>query len=191
MTRPAQRPQPIPQVTAPRPPTGGMRWASAVSDAQDLAQAVADAAGQVSGGLGGERADLLIAFVSPHHASHYRELPRLLRDALPHQTLLGCSAGGVIGGGREVEERPGLALTAAHLPGVTCTPFAISSEDLPDSDAGPRVWHEALGIPPEPRSQFILLADPFSLPAEDLLAGMDFAYPAAQKVGGLASAARR
>jgi len=188
MLRPTDRPQ---ATTTQNPPAGDMRWASAVSDAPALDRAVADAAGSVASGLGADQADLLVVFVSPHHASRYRELPRLLQAALPHQTLLGCSAGGVIGGGHEVEERPGLAITAALLPGVTCTPFAISSEDLPDSDAGPRVWHEALGIPPDPRSHFILLADPFSLPAEDLLAGLDYAYPSSQKVGGLASAARR
>jgi len=189
MMRPTDRPQTA--TSTKKPASGEMRWASAVSDAEALDQAVADAAGSVARGLGGEPADLLVVFVSPHHRARYRELPRLLQESLPHQTLLGCSAGGVIGGGREVEERPGLALTAARLPGVVATPFAISSEDLPDPDAGPRVWHEALGISPEPRPEFILLADPFSLPAEDLLAGLDYAYPSSQKVGGLASAARR
>jgi small ligand-binding sensory domain FIST len=77
------------------------------------------------------------------------------------------------------------------LPGVTATPFALSSEDLPDLDTGPRAWHEALGVATDPVPHFILLADPFSIPAEDLIAGMDFAYPTSQKVGGLASAARR
>jgi small ligand-binding sensory domain FIST len=177
--------------TTRQAPAAAMQWASAVADAPVLETAVTDAAQAVARTLGAATADLLIAFVSPHHAAHFRDLPRLLRTALPHEVLLGCSAGGVIGGGREVEERPGLALTAARLPGVTATPIALTSEDLPDSDAGPRAWHEAIGIPPEPRPHFILLADPFSIPAEDLLAGLDFAYPSSQKVGGLASAARR
>ena len=61
---------------------------------------------------------LVVAFVSPHHESEYRLLPSLVRDALGDGHLLGCSAGGVIGGGRELEEQPGLSLTAAVLPGV-------------------------------------------------------------------------
>ena len=98
------QPSPRPLSTARQAPAGAMQWASAVSDAPALEQAVTDAAQAVARTLGTATADLLIVFVSPHHAAHYRELPRLLRAALPHQVLLGCSAGGVIGGGREVEE---------------------------------------------------------------------------------------
>ena len=56
---------------------------------------------------------------------------------------MGCSGGGVIGAGREVEHRPGFAMTAAHLPDVDLTPFHISDKDLPDGDASPEAW-EAL-----------------------------------------------
>jgi small ligand-binding sensory domain FIST len=172
-----------------------MLWASAVADEPRLEEAVAAAGGQVAQALGGDlaggddEADLAIVFVSPHHRARYRDLPALLSAALPHRLLLGCSAGGVIGGGREVERRPGLAITAARLPRVTATSFAITADDLPDSDSGPRAWHEAIGVPADPTPHFILLADPFSFPAEDFLAGIDFAYPRSAKVGGLASAA--
>lgn len=40
---------------------------------------------------------------------------------------------------------------------------------------------------PEPLPHFVLLADPFTLDVESLVAGMDFAWPRSAKVGGLAS----
>jgi small ligand-binding sensory domain FIST len=110
---------------------------------------------------------------------------------LPHRVLIGCTAGGVIGGGREIEQRPGLSLTAASLPGVAITPLAIEGSYLPDLDAGPRAWHDTLGVATEPTPHFVLLAEPFSFPSETLLAGLDFAYPRSVKIGGLASSATR
>jgi small ligand-binding sensory domain FIST len=124
-------------------------------------------------------------------APHFDSLSELLRQALPHGILIGCSAGGVIGGGREIERRPGLALTVAHLPRVTITPFTIEADALPDQDARPAAWHAALGVLPDPVSHFVLLADPFTFPVESLLSGLDYAYPRSTKVGGLASAAQR
>ncbi len=168
-----------------------MRWSSAVSDEPILERAIASVAGEVLAGMGGEPIDLAIVFVSQHFTKRYAEVAALLREAVPHRTLLGCSAGGVIGGGREIEQRSGLSLTAAALPDVAITPLAIEASFLPDADAGPGAWHQAIGVPPEPTPHFVLLADPFSLPAEDLLAGLDFAYPRSAKIGGLASGARQ
>ena len=44
-----------------------------------------------------------------------------------------------------------------------------------------------VGISAEERPHFLLLMDPFSTPADELLSGLDFAFPDAVKVGGLAS----
>jgi len=46
-------------------------------------------------------------------------------------------------------------------------------------------------VPPEPRPDLVVLADPFSFPVESLLAGLDYAYPRSTKIGGLASGARQ
>ena len=69
---------------------------------------------------------------------------------------------------------------------------AIHSDtlNLPDPDTAPSVWREWLGVDAAKEPQFILLADPFSFRSEEFLAGMDFAYPQASKVGGLASGAQ-
>ena len=44
-----------------------------------------------------------------------------------------------------------------------------------------------MGVPSQEQPQFILLSDPLSTGINDLLAGLDFAYPGSVKIGGLAS----
>ncbi len=166
-----------------------MRWASAVSDERTFEDAMTAAGTEVAEALRGVPVDFAIVFVSHHFAAHYDDVPERLHDALAPRVLVGCSAGGVIGGGREVEQRAGLAVTAASLPNVRVDPFVLSAEALPDADAPPRAWHAALGVSPEPRPDFVLLADPFSFPADRFIAGLDYAYAQSTKVGGLASGA--
>jgi len=154
-----------------------MRWSSAASTAPTLAAAIDEAAGGVRVALDGVAPDLAVAFVSPHHASSFDALPGLIRDALGGGLLLGCSAGGVIGAGRELEEQPGVSLTAATLPGVTLTPFHL------DAPARPPV---AAGDPPS----FILLPDPFTFDVDEMLHLVDAEWPGATVIGGLASGGR-
>ena len=109
---------------------------------------------------------------------------------MPVGMLLGCSGGGIIGGGKEIEQKPAFSLTAAHLPGVDLQTIQTDTMNLPDPDTAPSVWHEWLGVDPATNPNFIVLADPFSFRAEEFLAGMDFAYARSAKVGGLASGAQ-
>ncbi len=168
-----------------------MQWASTVSEQFSLRQAVAEAAASVKKELGQEPPDLAVAFVSAHHAPDFDELPGLLREALAPKVLAGCSGGGVIGGGREVEDRIGFSLTAASLPGVQVTAFHLEDSRLPDPDAGPVAWERLLGISGADSSSLVVLADPFSIRADHLIAGLDYAFPKSPKVGGLASGGRQ
>ena len=168
-----------------------MRWASAVSDAPRLDLALAEVASAVAAAMQDAPVDLAVLFVSHHFAAVYEEAATRFGDLLPRGALLGCSAGGVIGGGHEIEHRPAIALSVAHLPDVRIVPFALDAGSLPDPDAAPSAWHTALGVPPEPRPDLVVLADPFSFPVESLLAGLDYAYPRSTKIGGLASGARQ
>ena len=56
-----------------------MRWASFVSEEADLEVAVVQAAQEVRTQLAGRPADLLLVFVSDHHADDYGEIPGELR----------------------------------------------------------------------------------------------------------------
>ena len=97
-----------------------MQWASAVSIEPRLADAIAEAVGQLEQQLTATTPTLVVAFVSPHHQADYARLPELIAARLGDAFLVGCSAGGVIGGGREVERTVrGLVLFS----GVQC--FAV------------------------------------------------------------------
>jgi small ligand-binding sensory domain FIST len=167
-----------------------MKWASCVSTQETIEACVEEAVANVTQQLAGREADLTVIFVSPHFRTQYRAIPQLLRDRMPVGMLLGCSGGGIIGGGKEIEQQPALSLTAAHLPGVDLKAIQSDTMILPDPDTAPSVWHEWLGVDPATNPNFIVLADPFSFRAEEFLAGMDFAYSRSAKVGGLASGAQ-
>ncbi|MCC6848874.1 MAG: FIST C-terminal domain-containing protein [Deltaproteobacteria bacterium] len=167
-----------------------MRWISAVSTATPLEAAVREAADAVAAGLDGATPDLVAAFVSEHHQREYERLPALVRAALAPRFALGCSAGGVIGGGRELERQAGVSLTAAVLPGVDVRPFHLESDAQPSRAAAADAWERATGVAAARRPAFVLLPDPFTFDAETLVAGLDAAYPASPKIGGLASGGR-
>jgi len=92
---------------------------------------------------------------------------------------------------QEVEEAAAISLSLARLPEVTIEPFWVQDEDLPDPDSSPQAWMDCLGLAapasPEEQVYFILMVDPYSVRSDELLQGLDFAYPGAVKVGGLAS----
>jgi small ligand-binding sensory domain FIST len=153
-----------------------MRWSSALSTLPDSRAALDEVITVVGRELGGASADLLMAFVSSHHATRYEMVVSTLRAAFPGARLAGCSAAGVIGAGTEVEARPALSLTAASLPGVELS-LAHGDDAL---DFGE--------MAEEPH--FIVLVDPYTCDAEGLVGSLDEAFPTAAKVGGLASGGR-
>ena len=167
-----------------------MQWASSVASGAILGDNLARAAEDVQQQLGGARPNLLMAFVSAHFMDAYPYLPDLLRHHLPHDVLAGCSASGVIGGGREIENQPAVSLTAAVLPDVRLQTRHTETDALPDADAAPGVWQAWLGLADPATAHVVVLSDPFSTNLEPLLTGLDYALPAGAKIGGLASAGR-
>ncbi len=164
-----------------------MKWTSAISDAPSFTDAVTDVCNQMIHGMEGRQIDFAIVFVSSHHAESYNLAPGLFDEALSPSALLGCSAAGVIGSGREVEGRPAVAACAASMPDVGIHTFEIERSDVPDMDAPPEAWKQLIGAPTENCPAMVLLPDPFSIPAGDLISGLDYAYPDTVKVGGLVS----
>ena len=61
--------------------------------------------------------------------------------------------------------------------------------DVPDDgpDASAEAWRARVGLAVAADPQFLVLGDPFTIDADALVAGLDAAYPAGRKVGGLAS----
>jgi small ligand-binding sensory domain FIST len=134
--------------------------------------------------------DLAVLFVSSAFASEFSRVMPLLQEILSVSVLIGCSGAGIAGGGREVEEGPAVSLSLALMPGVNLQSFHLEAEDLPDMDAPPDAWTRLIGVAPRSQPHFVLLTDGFTSNVSDLLRGLDFAYPTAVKVGGLASGGR-
>lgn len=172
--------------------TDQMKWASVLSTRPSLEAAIDEVVEQAQNSLQ-IAADLGLVFVSSAFASEFSRLMPLLRERLSVPVLIGCSGGGVVGTNRqgnpeEIEGEAALSLSLAHLPGVHIQSFHVSLDQLPDLDGPPDAWIDLVGVSPAEKPHFIILADPFSSGINDLLQGLDFAYPGSVKVGGLASA---
>ncbi|YAI81216.1 MAG: FIST signal transduction protein [cyanobacterium endosymbiont of Rhopalodia sterrenbergii] len=168
-----------------------MQWVNALSIRPSLEAAVTEVIDEIKKSLS-QSPDLGILFISSAYASDYPRIIPLILEKLSLPILIGCSGGGAIGMENynqilEVESGPVLSLTVASLPEVDVKAFYITPENLPDLDSSPDAWSKLVGVPSQKQPHFILLSDPFFPGINDLLAGLDFAYPDSIKIGGLAS----
>lgn len=168
-----------------------MQWANALSTRPSLEAAVADVVQRTTSSLSAP-ADLGLVFISSAFTSEYSRVLPLLAEQLAVPVLVGCSGGGVIGTSlagqtQELEAEPALSLSLAHLPGVDVKAFHVVAEQLPDLDGPPSAWIDLIGVTSSPTPHFILLSASFSSGINDLLQGLDYAYPGSMKVGGQAS----
>lgn len=157
-------------------------FACGLSEHPVPSQAVGEAVGQALEQLADERPDLVVMFASPHHVGAFEDVAASVRALLDPTVLVGCSAVAVIGGPREVEDRPALSVFAARLPATVLTPARLEVVPTPD---GPAI----IGWPDEPEGTLLLLADPFTFPVDAFLERVNEDLPGLKVVGGLASAA--
>lgn len=159
-----------------------MKCAAVTTTSPDSVAALDGLCDRLSGELGGQRPDLLMAFFTPHHSGEVAVLRKRLLDRLSPRVLLGCPADGVIGGNVELERQAGLVLWAAHWPGCELVPFRL---EVDEEDGEPTLvgWPEEVA----PGSGFLVLADPYTTPGDTLLRGFAKRYPGAPVVGGMSS----
>ena len=168
-----------------------MKWSGAISTRPSLEGAVREVVEKARQQLQSSP-DLGLVFISSAFASEYPRLLPLIREQIAIPTLIGCSGGGVVGmtaEGKpsEIEDNSALSLSLACLPDVKLHSFHFSIDTLPDLDSPPEAWVDLVGVPPDIHPQFILMTDPMYAGINDLLQGLDFAYPDSVKVGGVAS----
>ena len=108
----------------------GPRYASALSEHPDPADAAAEVTAQILERLGPEP-ELAVLFVTPPHRDAAGEIADVVRAVLRPSTLLGAAAVAVLGPGREVEQTPGVTLFAARL-GSPPIPVRLGAESTPD-----------------------------------------------------------
>lgn len=147
---------------------------------------------EVAKALGNRGAnDLALVFCSTSYASDLPRLLPLLRSRLNARHWIGCAGGGVVGTdasgqARELEQQPALSVTLLRLPGADLQLFELDPASLPDLDGDNLDWINWVGADPERARSMLLFVDPTCQKINDLISGLDYAYPSAAKVGGIA-----
>ncbi|MCU1692514.1 MAG: hypothetical protein JWM64_1605 [Frankiales bacterium] len=148
----------------------------------DLLVAAERAVAQALGALGGAVPDLVCVFVSGASPDEAEAVGARVHELARPRVLLGCTARGVVGGDRGVEERPAVSVWAAVLPGAVLRPFHL---EVLQGEAGSAVV--GMPQPAEDDEVVVLLADPWSFPADGFVARSRDVLGALPVVGGLAS----
>ena len=134
---------------------------------------------------GGAGADLAFVFLSPAHLDQAAEAAETVREELGARHLLGCVAEGVVGGRRELEQGPAIAVWAGSLPGAEIECFHAAALDADDGA-------EVAGFPVlEDPGLVAMLVDPFTFPAVPVLASLNDTLPRVPLVGGIATGGGR
>ena len=162
-----------------------VRVAVGVSDDFDAVSAFDEAAAHAVEGLDGADCDLCLVFAGAPHLAHGDGILAVVHGQLSPRVLLGCGAGGVVGGGREIEEGTGAVVWALAAPEATIEPLALTTAPVEDGIA-------LSGLPEDSADYgeaMLVLADPNTFSADALLMHLNEARPAMPVLGGLASAA--
>jgi small ligand-binding sensory domain FIST len=168
--------------------TTTVRAAVGASESFDTVEAAAEAADRARAALG-PTCDLALVFASGHHLGMAKWLLSEVHERLEPRALVGCGAGGTVAGGSELEETPGVVVWAASMRGAELETMHVTAA----RDAG---GFRLLGLPESLAAggeaaadeSVIALCDPFSFPAEELLAALQSSRPRMPVLGGLASA---
>jgi small ligand-binding sensory domain FIST len=164
---------------------------TALSNKAALEAAVSDLSRQLK--QAGQRgsADLALVFCSTAYATDLQRLLPLLREAIPSRQWIGCAGGGVVGTDpagqpHELEHQPGISVSLFNLPGSQLELFHLKAGTLPDLDGPSQHWIDWVGASADGAHSMLLFIDPGCPAINDLISGLDYAYPQAAKVGGIA-----
>src|SRR5690606_4599540 len=115
------------------PPEPPVDCAGALSQHPDAAAATGKVVGSVLERLGAGP-DLAVVFCTADHLGALADVAAAVRSLLRPRLLVGAAAEGVLGGGTEVEDGPGVSLWAARLP-VPPRPVRITAARTPSGTA--------------------------------------------------------
>jgi len=159
-----------------------VRIACGLSTATDPRAGAIEAAGKVAAELAGSTIDLAVVFASGAHLAAPAATLEGVHDALLPDVLIGCGAGGVVGGGREVEGGTAVSVWAAAFENGIVSTFHAEVQEVEDGVA-------IAGVPDlEGAGGAIVLADPYSFPTDAVLSELHQRAPGVPVLGGLSSA---
>jgi small ligand-binding sensory domain FIST len=158
------------------------RFGDGLATDADLVRAAEEATAAALAPLGGIAPDLVCAFVCGAAPDDVEAAFARISSLVGGATTLGCSAGGVIGDERAVEAASAVSVWAAVLPRTTVRTFHLEVMRTPESLA-------VVGLPEhaDESDLCLLLADPYSFPADGFVARFNDTSPGLPVAGGLAS----
>jgi small ligand-binding sensory domain FIST len=157
-----------------------MKCISALSTARNTNAAFHQVLERLDEGMAEEKADLTVIFSSMHHADELGRIGAAFLEQGRTRHVLGCTGETIIAEDREVEGSPALAAWSITLPGVSIEPLRLG-----EPGETPRPWAGSLDDPE--RAVLLLLGDPFSFRADDLLKQLNKDVRGLRVVGGMAS----
>ena len=165
--------------------TGTVAMGDGLALGDDLVDAAVQAVGAALAQLGpGPAPDLAVAWVAGGDPDETAAALEAAASAAAAGTSLGCTAHGVVGAGHAVESDRAVGVWLARLPGVSVRSFHLEVLQTPESLA-------VVGMPDRRGSDVvgILLADPWSFPAEGFVEQSTDVLQGLPLVGGLVSGA--
>ena len=147
----------------------------------DAGEAASQAVAEARASLGEASPEFAVLFASAHFLGPAAALLTAVTEELGPVPLIGCVADGVIGGGLEVESDPAVSLWLAAGLG----PVETFTMDYVGTASGAAFGGYLFG--PSPEGVHLMLCDPFTFPAADLLAHLNSSAPGAIVMGGMAS----
>jgi small ligand-binding sensory domain FIST len=162
-----------------------MRIGAGLSTDPDTANATTEAAEEARVLLGDAEVSFAVLVTSRNHAASAELASNALWAEVQPEHVIGCVAETVVGGDREVEFGPAVAVWLAALPEPVET---FHMEFVPTSDGGMfggyRFEETASG-------GCLLIGDPFSFPTDLLLRHLNERVPGTIVIGGMASGGTR
>lgn len=158
------------------------RFGDGLAADADLVLAAEQATRQALDALGGIEPTFVCVFVcGPDPGAIEAAFARVV-SMVGEATTFGCSAGGVIGDERAVEAASAVSVWAAVLPRTTVRTFHLEVMRTPDSLA-------VVGLPDTMADAdlCLLLADPYSFPADGFVTRLNDTAAGVPVAGGLAS----
>lgn len=161
------------------------RFAAALSTAEDTDAAIAEVCGTTMKQLG-TAPDLALLFASVHHARQLEEAAAQVCEHLGTDALLGCSGESIIGGAREIEQAPAISLWLASMPATNVIPMHLDFQQTREggSFAG---WPAHLPDPWPEGAAMLMLGEPYSFPADELVRRLNEDHAGVPVLGGMAS----
>jgi small ligand-binding sensory domain FIST len=159
-----------------------VRIACGLSTASDPHAGALEAAADVAAALDGSTIDLAVVFASGAHLAQPETTLEGIHDVLAPDVLIGCGAGGIVGGGREIEGGTAVTVWAASFEDGVVSTFHAEVREVADGMA-------ISGVPDlSGAGGALLLPDPYSFPTDAVLSELHERSPGVPVLGGVSSA---